>query len=186
MIFPWLPPLLVNFVGGDRGAWRVDRLSAVTGRPLPAVDRVDVIEGEAVGDHAGVWVLRGTTSHERYVERPERDALVARQPPLRRSGATRSALIPVSKSPAWWELTQEERRAIIETRSRHIATGLSYLPAIARRLHHGRDLRQEFDFLTWFEFAPADAEAFEELVGRLRESEEWSYVDREIDIRLER
>ncbi|MGH9278110.1 MAG: hypothetical protein ACRD12_08390, partial [Acidimicrobiales bacterium] len=29
----------------------------------------------------GAWVLWGTTSHERYVERPERDALVARQPP---------------------------------------------------------------------------------------------------------
>ncbi|MCA1694654.1 MAG: chlorite dismutase, partial [Actinobacteria bacterium] len=26
--------------------------------------------------------------------------------------------------------------------------------------------------------------AFEELVGRLRETEEWAYVEREIDIRL--
>ena len=185
MLFPVAPPLLVNFVGGTRGAWRIDRLTAVTGRPLRVVDRVDVVEGEALDDHAGVWVLRGTTSNERYVERPERDALVARQPTLRRPGATQAALIPISKSPAWWDLTQEERRTIIETRSRHIATGLAYLPAVARRLHHGRDLQQEFDFLTWFEFAPADAGPFEELVGRLRETEEWSYVDREIDIRLQ-
>ena len=97
-----------------------------------------------------------------------------------------AALIPISKSPAWWDLTQEERRAILETRSRHIATGLASLPAVARRLHHGRDLQEQFDFLTWFEFAPADAGGFEDLVGRLRETEEWSYVDREIDVRLQR
>ncbi len=180
------PPLLVSFVGGERGVWRVDRQQAVTGPSLPNAARLDVIDGDAVGDDAGVWVLRGTTSHERYVERPEREALVARQPPLQRSGATLAALIPISKSPAWWDLTQDERRTILETRSRHIATGLAYLPAVARRLHHGRDLQEQFDFLTWFEFAPADAEEFEDLVGRLRGTEEWSYVDREIDIRLQR
>ena len=55
---------------------------------------------------------------------------------------------------------------------------------IARRLHHGRDLGEPFDFLTWFEFAPEHASAFEELVDRLRETEEWAYAEREIDIRL--
>ena len=64
--------------------------------------------------------------------------------------------------------------------------GLEYLPAVARRLHHSRDLEGPFDFLTWFEYAPRDAEAFEELVGRLRETEEWAYVEREVDIRLAR
>lgn len=62
--------------------------------------------------------------------------------------------------------------------------GLEYLPAVARRLHHGRDLGEPFDFLTWFEFAPERADAFEELVERLRETEEWAYVEHEIDIRL--
>ncbi len=81
---------------------------------------------------------------------------------------------------------QDERRAIIEERSRHIALGLSYLPQIARRLFHARDLGEPFDFLTWFEFAPEHASAFEELVGQLRETEEWRYVEREIDLRLER
>ena len=60
------------------------------------------------------------------------------------------------------------------------------LPAVARRLHHGRDLGEPFDFLTWFEFAPQDTAAFEELVGRLRATEEWSYVVREVDIRLKK
>ena len=57
---------------------------------------------------------------------------------------------------------------------------------MARRLHHSRELGEEFDFLTWFEYAPADAAAFEELVALLRLTEEWRYVDREVDIRLTR
>ena len=38
--------------------------------------------------------------------------------------------------------------------------------------------------LSWFEYTPADAAVFEELVGTLRQTEEWTYVEREIDIRL--
>jgi len=132
------------------------------------------------------WLLRGVTSYERYVRRAERSALVARQPSLSRPQATCAALIPIRKSAAWWELTQDERRAIFEERSRHISIGLEYLPAIARRLYHSRDLGEPFDFLTWFEYAPASSELFEELVGKLRETEEWAYVEREIDIRLTR
>src|SRR5436853_562536 len=83
---------------------------------------------------------------------------------------SRAALIPIRKTLAWWALTQDERRDIFEAQSRHIGIGLEYLPAIARRLHHCRDLGPEepFDFLTWFEYAPADAAAFEELVQALR------------------
>jgi chlorite dismutase len=130
------------------------------------------------------WVLRGVTSNERYVTRSEHTALVANQAPLGRREATRAALIPVRKTDGWWELSQDERRTIFEERSRHILIGLEYLPAIARRLHHSRDLGEPFDFLTWFEYAPTEADRFEELVGRLRESAEWTYVEREIDIRL--
>jgi len=49
-----------------------------------------------------------------------------------------------------------------------------------------RELGEAFDFLTWFEYAPSDAAAFEELVGLLRASEEWRYVTREVDVRLRR
>jgi enoyl-[acyl-carrier-protein] reductase (NADH) len=45
-----------------------------------------------------------------------------------------------AKSEAWWALAQDRRRAILEEQSRHIAIGMEYLPAIARRLHHGREL----------------------------------------------
>jgi hypothetical protein len=63
---------------------------------------------------------------------------------------------------------------------------MPFLPAIARKLHHGRDIGEAFDFYTWFEYAPEDAAAFEILVSKLRNSLEWTYVDREVDIRLER
>ena len=60
--------------------------------------------------------------------------------------------------------------------------------AIARRLHHCRDLEatQPFDFITYFDFAPAAAKAFDEMLAELRATEEWKYIDREVDIRLER
>lgn len=178
-------PVHVCFAGGRTGAWQVERISAVAGPPLTTVHRMAVLGGRDLPIRQGsAWVLQGVTSYERYVQRAERSALVTRQPSLGRAEATCAALIPIRKSEAWWELTQDERRAIFEERSRHIATGLEYLPAIARRLYHGRDLGQLFDFLTWFEYAPAFRELFEELVGKLRETEEWDYVEREVDIRL--
>ncbi|HKS50812.1 MAG TPA: chlorite dismutase family protein, partial [Pseudonocardiaceae bacterium] len=87
---------------------------------------------------------------------------------------------------AWWGLAQDERRELFEERSHHIAIGLEYLPAVARRLYHGHDLDECFDFLTWFEYGPQNAPVFEELVSRLRATPEWEYVDREVDIRLAR
>jgi len=179
-------PLLVSFAGGGVGSWAVSRLVAVAGTSLELVSHLEVIEGDAdpISDARPAWVLRGVTSNERYVSRVERDALFAKQESLGRLKSTRAALIPITKSEAWWELAQDERREIFEDSSRHVAIGLEYVPAVARRLHHGRDLGEPFDFLTWFEFAPKDADAFEQLVGRLRETAEWAYVAREIDIRL--
>jgi len=180
-------PLLVAFAGGPAGTWRIDRIDVVRGDRLPAVERLAVIEGEtAVVPHSAAWVLRGTTSNERYVTRSEHAALEQRQQPLGRPQATRAALIPIRKSEAWWELAQDERREIFEERSQHVAIGLDYLPAVARRLHHARDLGEPFDFLTWFEYAPEHGLAFDELVERLRATEEWHYVEREVDIRLSR
>ena len=180
-------PLLVAFAGGRSGPWRIECIEGVSGEPLQAAARLSVVEGAAAaraGDAA--WVLRGVTSNERYVTRREHDELAARQQPLGRPASTRAALIPIKKSEAWWELAQDERRRIFEESSRHVASSLEYLPAVARRLHHGRDLGEPFDFLTWFEFAPEDATYFEELVRLLRATEEWSYVEREVDLRLAR
>ncbi|MEX0990686.1 MAG: chlorite dismutase family protein [Actinomycetota bacterium] len=176
----------VAFVGGAEGPWRVLRSEAVIGAGLPSARAVRVIEGEGTPEGDPAWVLRGVTSNERYVSVRDRHRLEAVQQPLGRPEATRAALIPVKKSAEWWSLTQEDRLAVLAERSDHIGIGLEYLPAVARRLHHGRDLGEEFDFLTWFEFAPEHAEAFEELARRLRATEEWRFVEREVDIRLAR
>jgi hypothetical protein len=122
------------------------------------------------------------------VERTEKNALLAVQQGLGRSATHFAALIPIRKSAAWWGMTQDERRAIFEAQSRHIAIGMKYLPAIARKLHHCRDLSESspFDFLTWFEFAPEHEPEFNHMLAELRASPEWSYVDREVDIRLQR
>lgn len=178
---------LFSFIAGEQGPWQIQRQTNLTGAPLPEAARVSVLPGVAgEAPRASVWHLQGITSNERYVTRDEKTALTARQPDLGRPAATCAALIALRKNPAWWALTQDERRAIIETQSNHIAIGIRYLPAIARRLYHCRDLAtaQPFDFVTWFEFAPLDGAAFDDLLARLRESVEWQFVDREVDIRL--
>ncbi len=179
-------PLAVAFAGGAHGPWRVTRMDARLGAPLAEVPRLDVHEGPSAESSPATWMLRGVTSNERYTTRGEHDALAAIQAPLGRPEATRAALIPITKSEAWWQASQDERRHIVEERSHHIAIGLDYLPAVARRLHHGRDLGQPFDFLTWFEYPPESAEDFEALVLRLRATPEWEHVEREVDIRLTR
>jgi len=118
-------PLLVSFVGGDTGRWRVESVAEVAGEGHPHTEVARLV-GPDSGRPAG-GARRPVAAHRN------------------RSG------VPPGRG-----------------------------AAIAPRPGHGR----EFDFLTWFEFAPADAGAFEELVGRLRATEEWSYVDREVDIRL--
>jgi hypothetical protein len=180
-------PLQVAFVAGSRGKWRIERITVVVGESLPSAERLAVIEGpKAQRPPAGSWILRGTTSNTRYTNREELDALSIKQEMLLRPQATRAALIPIRKTPAWWDLAQDERRAIFEEQSRHIAIGMEYLPAVARRLHHSRELGEPFDFLTWFEYAPDHADAFEEMVCRLRSTAEWGYVEREVDIRVSR
>jgi hypothetical protein len=182
------PSRFFSFVGGDRGPWRIRSNDCLTGDPLAQARRLGVFAGGATSPSLASWRLDGITSNERYVIRAEKVVLVAKQEELNRPTATCAALIPIRKNPAWWTLTQDERREVFEAQSRHIAIGLRYLPAVARRLHHCRDLTvpQPFDFLTWFEYAPVDEPIFDDLLRELRASPEWAYVDRECDIRLAR
>lgn len=179
-------PITVRFVGGDAGLWKIKSIVTVTGDTgIGPAERMTVLEDAAEQDPGNAaWILRGFTSNIRYTNHSENETLVARQAALGRKEATLAALIPIRKNKEWWALTQDERREIFEEQSKHIAIGTEYLPAIARRLHHSRDLNEPFDFLTWFEYAPEHSSQFEELVKRLRATQEWKYVDREIDIRL--
>jgi chlorite dismutase len=176
-----------TFVGGREGVWKVTAMKTINGPPLEQVQRLDIVSDLTIKASLGAkWLLRGVTSNERYTTRREHEKLIARQAGLGRPEATFAALIPIAKSASWWNLSQDERRRIFEKQSGHIRTGMKYLPAIARRLYHSRDLGEPFDFLTWFEYAPSSESAFNDLVARLRETEEWTYVEREVDIRLAR
>lgn len=177
---------LVSFAGGDIGEWTVNSIKPVLGESLAEVKRVKVCYPPLDPALEKAWELNGVISNVRYVEKNEKAELSSKQAGLGRPEATMAALIPIKKSPAWWDMTQDQRREIFEARSHHTAEGLKYLPAIARQLYHSRDLGEPFDFLTWFEYAPEHSGAFEDLVQYLRGTEEWRYVDREVDIRLSR
>jgi hypothetical protein len=114
--------------------------------------------------------LRGVTSNLRYTTRDEKERLAAVEPALgglgpaaRRSGRTPPDL--------------RRRLAPYVYRS-------ALSPPIARRLHHSRDLGEPFDFITWFDYAPEYEHDFDALLAELHASEEWTYVAREVDIRL--
>lgn len=177
-------PLLVLFEAGQQGMWATTDLTPIVGEPLPIAPRLSLATEASTAPTA--WTLRGVVSSLRYTTKAEAVELLARSEGLGRPASTRAVLIPIRKSPAWWALAQDERRAIYEEQSRHTTIGLKYLPQIARRLHHSRDLNEPFDFLTWFEFAPEHEPAFDTLLGELRASKEWTYVDREVEFRFDR
>lgn len=175
---------IFDFIGNTTGEWKVNCMETLEGDSLTAVSHLTKVPSNLVQSEEGIWTLKGIVSNLRYTEKEEKDKLVAVQKDLGRPNATLAAFIPIRKSEAWWNLAQDERRKIMEDKSQHTHTGMKYLPAIARKLFHSRDIGEPFDFLTWFEYAPNAADAFEELLYTLRKTEEWTYVDREIDIRL--
>lgn len=177
-------PLLVHFEGGAHGDWKATHVSALVGEGLPSAPRMHMALASSMVPTP--WALKGVVSNLRYTTRAEVLDLLARSEGLGRPEAVRGVLIPIRKSAAWWALAQDERREIYEGQSRHTSIGMKYLPHIARRLHHSRDLMEPFDFLTWFEFAPEHESAFDDLLAELRASKEWTYVDREVEFRFDR
>ncbi|WP_414575368.1 chlorite dismutase family protein [Anabaena sp. CCY 9402-a] len=176
-----------SFIGGKQGTWRVLDVRGILGISLELVERINVVNDAVTKlPSDSLWTLQGFSSNVRYAVRDEINVLQAVQPVLNRSEAVLAVLIPIKKSAQWWEMPQDERRAIFEEESHHTANGLEYLPGVARRLLHCRDIEEPFDFLTWFEFAPEHTKGFDELLLRMRASKEWEYVEREIEIRLER
>ena len=174
----------IVFTGGTRGNWKVLRQGPVKGVGLASVAFVD--RGTKAGA-GSVWMLSGVTSNLRYTNAAEKKVLDATPSVLAKPGATRAALIPITKSAGWWGMAQDERRAVLEDKSRHIAIGSDYLAVVSRQLVHCRDQPgAQFDFLTWFEFKPEDESRFDELLMKLRATPEWGFIEREVELRLER
>ena len=162
-------PTLVAFVAGFEGLWLIEGIAATVGDPLPPAARLAVLEGAAAEVAEGRWVLRGVIAGQGEDARAD-------QLPLGRPEARCAALIAVRMAPAWWERAEDDRRALSAT----IAHG----PAMSRRLHRARDRDEPFDVLTWFEFPPDLQSQLNDVLGRLRDSEEWSFVEREVEVRM--
>ncbi len=174
----------IFFNGGARGKWKVTKQSAIKGTGLAGVGFID--RGVTV-DTTASWTLSGVTSNLRYTNAAEKKLLDATPSVLAKPGATCAALIPITKSAAWWAMAQDERRAVLEDKSRHIAIGSDYLAVVSRKLVHCRDQPgAQFDFLTWFEFRPENKGRFDELLRKLRVTAEWGFIEREVELRLER
>ena len=170
----------VSFLAGAAGDWSIERIEAIRGETLAQATSLTRIESdEVVPQGKAVWTLVGVRSNERYLERAERERLARVEEGLGRPESRQAALIPIHKRDVWWKLAQDERREVLEGRSRHISIGSKYLPAIARRLYHARDLGGPFDFLTWFEFARGGR-------GRLRRAGRPPARDRGVAVRRPR
>jgi len=166
---------------------RVVSQETLSGQPIARANAVEMIAGIAVDMPAdAAWAFHGVTSNDRYTTRAEKAELVGKQAPVGRPEATLAALILLRKRAEWWALAQDERRAVLEEDSHHIAIGMRYLPAVSRRLLHCRDLGDEapFDFIGFLDFAPESEADFNEMLVQLRATKEWSFMEREIDIRL--
>jgi hypothetical protein len=176
-----------TFIGGRTGRMSVRSQDTMSGEPIARVDAVEMVAGVALDIPADAsWSFHGVTSNDRYTTRTEKTELIGKQAPVGRPEANRAALILLRKSAEWWALTQDERRAVLEEESHHIAIGMRYLPAVSRHLLHCRDLGAEapFDFIGFLDFAPKSEAAFDAMLVQLRATREWSYMEREIDIRL--
>jgi len=179
---------LFSFTGGEAGDWNITRITTLCGEPVKPAKFLRIMHGNDANAGQAAWSFRGITSNERYVEDTEKKELVSRQEGLGKPGNDFAAMILIRKNPEWWKLSQNERRAIFEAQSKHIAIGMRYLSQIARRLHHSRDLgeNEPFDFITWFEFSANNEKLFDELLSELRSTQEWNFVSREINFRISR
>lgn len=140
---------------------------------------------------APIIAFRGVTQHLHYTTKVEQTELEARShAEFEPSSETSAVLIPIGKSPQWWQLAQDSRERYFgttETREGHTAIGLRHVDRVFRKLYHSRymDPPLPYDFLTYFEFQSMNKEDFRILLNELRDTErnpEWAYVQLEYEI----
>lgn len=97
-------------------------------------------------------------------------------------------VFPLSKTAAWWGQTQEKRQNYFfenpalfgKDHIGHNGVGFKYIQHIFRKLYHSRFIDSKQDFMTYFEYADADASTFDALLSGLRNpglNQEWEYVE---------
>jgi len=123
--------------------------------------------------------LRGVVQHLHYTTLEERTDLTARSRAELAPGAT-AVLIPIRKSAAWWAMAHDQRGEHFH--KRHTPVGAPYVERVFRKLYHARYLGSPYDFLTYFEFVPEDADYFRQLLAELRATPEWEHVEHEHEV----
>jgi hypothetical protein len=75
-------PRLFTFIGGNNGAWSVTVCKAVTGEPLPAVKRLDILNASVAALPDGAqWMLRGVRRRNNSSPNKRRWAALKRRTP---------------------------------------------------------------------------------------------------------
>jgi hypothetical protein len=179
--------------GGRVDRYRVDAVERRAGDGVAVEPGMTVIRVEAPGPLPRLgraFQATGVVQHVLYTDAEKRKELAAISAGER---GPRAVLIPISKSEAWWALAQDERDRFFRRageRPGHVEIGARHAPSIFRRLYQARyQPGSEWDFLTYFEFAEADAAGFRALLAALRDpalNPEWGFVERETEIWMTR
>ncbi|MBI1876822.1 MAG: chlorite dismutase family protein [Chloroflexi bacterium] len=201
--------LLHQIIEHRRGSrfsqYRINDLIPVIGTPpiglasgynlvrLESDTPVPLAEEAWSSDKAPLIVFRGVTQHLHYTSASQSQELKARSRlEFEPSSETQAVLIPIGKSPDWWQLPQDRREAHFQVRTAqpgHTAIGIRYVDRVFRKLYHSRYLNPlaPYDFLTYFEFSRAHQDDFKRLLAELRDTAhhpEWMYVALEYEIWL--
>ena len=162
------------------------RIDAVTGSAAPEPGWLMArIESDQPVESLLPLVYYGQTRPVQYTP-PDGPASPAHAIGAFPSGVT-AVVIPIRKTEAWWALPEPERRSHFGDGAGHTHVGLPFIGRIHRRLYHSRGMELPYDFVTYFEFAPEDADHFRELLAGLRDPDrnpEWRYVEWECEIWL--
>src|SRR5438093_11915783 len=142
-----MEPLLVTFAGGSSGLWRVERIEAVRGAAaFPS--RTACCDRRARRKDPGGLRLDPARGNKQRTLRRRRRARRAGRPPAVPRAAGGDVARPLREDLLSLLLRQVPPAFRIrdgDERSARTRIGLEYLPAVARRLHHGRDLAEEFE-----------------------------------------
>jgi hypothetical protein len=145
-----------------------------------------------VSDVARLIMADGAERATRYTSAEMQNfAYKPARPRLSGRLAQNAIIVPMSKTPAWWEKTALERHAYFYPHHDHASgapikghakSAEAGIKTIFRKLYHNPDGYQragEFDFLTYFECTDENLPVFDQICRALRDQHqnpEWKYV----------
>ena len=151
--------LQIAFVGGHDGPWRIDGITAWRGEPLPPAAHLAVVDAPADDAGAGAtWALRGTVVGPAVEGSPED------------TGTRFAALLALRTDSA----------------ADGLADALAQLPSTVGRIVDADGGGEPFDLLGWYELTADELDGFSRHLVALRQSERWTAVEREVEVRAVR